>query len=47
MTLTKRQKQVLDFLVAFHDKQAHSPSFEEMVHSPAGPQGRLIGQPFI
>jgi repressor LexA len=33
MTLTKRQKQVLDFLVAFHDKHGYSPSFEEMARS--------------
>jgi len=30
MTLTKRQKQILDFLVGFHDKHGYSPSFEEM-----------------
>jgi repressor LexA len=30
MTLTKRQKQVLDFLVSFVDKHGYSPSFEEM-----------------
>ena len=30
MTLTKRQKQVLDFLVAFHNKHGYSPSFEEI-----------------
>jgi len=33
MTLTKRQKQVLDFLVTFHDKHGYSPSFEEMARS--------------
>src|ERR1700683_5153889 len=33
MTLTKRQKQVLDFLVGFHDKHGYSPSFEEMARS--------------
>lgn len=30
MTLTKRQKQVLDFLIAFQDKHGYAPSFEEM-----------------
>jgi repressor LexA len=30
MTLTKRQKEVLDFLVAFVNKQGYSPSFEEI-----------------
>ena len=33
MTLTKRQKEVLDFLVSFHNKHGYSPSFEEMAHS--------------
>src|SRR5580704_17258452 len=33
MTLTKRQKEVLDFLVAFHNKHGYSPSFEEMARS--------------
>ncbi len=30
MTLTKRQKQVLDFLIGFQDKHGYAPSFEEM-----------------
>jgi repressor LexA len=30
MTLTKRQKEVLDFLVAFVNKHGYSPSFEEI-----------------
>jgi repressor LexA len=30
MTLTKRQKEVLDFLVGFVNKQGYSPSFEEI-----------------
>ncbi len=30
MTLTKRQKEVLDFLVSFVNKQGYSPSFEEI-----------------
>ena len=30
MTLTKRQKQVLDYLVAFMNKNGYSPSFEEI-----------------
>ncbi len=30
MTLTKRQKEVLDFLVAFTNKRGYSPSFEEI-----------------
>ncbi len=30
MALTKRQKQVLDFLVGFLDKHGYSPSYEEM-----------------
>lgn len=29
-TLTKRQKQVLDYLVNFNDKHGYSPSFEEI-----------------
>ena len=33
MTLTKRQKEVLDFLVTFHNKHGYSPSFEEMARS--------------
>src|SRR5258705_13603171 len=33
MTLTKRQKEVLDFLVVFHNKHGYSPSFEEMARS--------------
>lgn len=33
MTLTKRQKEVLDFLVAFHNKHGYSPSFEEIARS--------------
>ena len=30
MVLTKRQKEVLDFLVGFSNKQGYSPSFEEI-----------------
>ena len=30
MTLTKRQKEVLDFLVSFINKHGYSPSFEEI-----------------
>ncbi len=30
MTLTKRQKEVLDFLVSFVNKHGYSPSFEEI-----------------
>lgn len=33
MTLTKRQKQVLDFLVNFMNRQGYSPSYEEMARS--------------
>jgi repressor LexA len=33
MTLTKRQKQVLDFLVIFLNKNGYSPSFEEIARS--------------
>ncbi len=33
MTLTKRQKEVLDFLVGFINKHGYSPSFEEMARS--------------
>jgi len=33
MTLTKRQKEVLDFLVGFHNKHGYSPSFEEIGRS--------------
>ncbi|HEV3219455.1 MAG TPA: transcriptional repressor LexA [Candidatus Acidoferrales bacterium] len=33
MTLTKRQKEVLDFLVGFLNKHGYSPSFEEIAKS--------------
>lgn len=33
MTLTKRQKQVLDLLVSFLNRQGYSPSYEEMAKS--------------
>ena len=33
MTLTKRQKEVLDFLVTFLNKHGYSPSFEEIARS--------------
>jgi len=33
MTLTKRQKEVLDFLVSFLNKHGYSPSFEEIARS--------------
>jgi repressor LexA len=33
MTLTKRQKEVLDFLVTFVNKRGYSPSFEEIGRS--------------
>src|SRR6201987_2985435 len=33
MTLTKRQKEVLDFLVNFVNKHGYSPSFEEIARS--------------
>ena len=33
MTLTKRQKEVLDYLVSFHNKHGYSPSFEEIAHA--------------
>ncbi len=33
MALTKRQKEVLDFLVSFLNKHGYSPSFEEIAHS--------------
>jgi repressor LexA len=33
MALTKRQKQVLDFLVGFLNKRGYSPSYEEMAKS--------------
>src|SRR3974390_2879466 len=33
MTLTKRQKEVLDFLVSFHNKHGYAPSFEEIARS--------------
>jgi repressor LexA len=32
MTLTKRQKQVLDYLVGFLNKNGYSPSFDEIAH---------------
>lgn len=32
MALTKRQKQVLDYLVTFLNKRGYSPSFEEIAH---------------
>lgn len=32
-TLTKRQKQVLDYLVSFTDKRGYSPSFEEIARA--------------
>ena len=32
-TLTKRQKQVLDYLVSFTDKHGYSPSFEEIARA--------------
>ena len=35
MTLTKRQKEVLDFLVSFVNKQGYSPSFEEIARGAA------------
>ncbi len=33
MALTKRQKEVLDYLVSFLNKRGYSPSFEEIAHS--------------
>ena len=33
MTLTKRQKEVLDFLVGFVNKHGYSPSFEEIARA--------------
>src|ERR1700681_2289320 len=33
MTLTKRQKEVLDFLVGFANKHGYSPSFDEIARS--------------
>jgi len=33
MALTKRQKQVLDFLVGFINEKGYAPSFEEIAHS--------------
>src|ERR1700704_404196 len=33
MTLTKRQKEVLDFLVTFLNKHGYSPSFEEIARA--------------
>ena len=33
MTLTKRQKQVLDYLVGFHNKNKYSPSYEEIAQA--------------
>ena len=33
MTLTKRQKQVLDYLVTFMNKHGYSPSFEEIARA--------------
>jgi repressor LexA len=33
MTLTKRQKEVLDYLVGFLNKNGYSPSFEEIASS--------------
>src|SRR5580704_10868581 len=33
MTLTKRQKEVLDFLVTFVNKHGYSPSFEEIAQA--------------
>jgi repressor LexA len=33
MALTKRQKQVLDFLVGFINRKGYAPSFEEIAHS--------------
>lgn len=33
MTLTKRQKEVLNYLVAFLNKHGYAPSFEEIAHA--------------
>ena len=33
MALTKRQKEVLNYLVTFMDKQGYAPSFEEIAHA--------------
>jgi repressor LexA len=33
MALTKRQKEVLDYLVGFMNKHGYSPSFEEIAHA--------------
>jgi repressor LexA len=33
MTLTKRQKEVLNYLVGFLNKNGYSPSFEEIAHA--------------
>jgi repressor LexA len=33
MALTKRQKEVLDFLVGFLNRKGYAPSFEEIAHS--------------
>jgi len=33
MTLTKRQKEVLDYLVSFLNKHGYAPSFEEIAHA--------------
>ena len=33
MTLTKRQKQVLDCLINFQNKNKYSPSYEEIAHA--------------
>jgi repressor LexA len=33
MTLTKRQKEVLNYLVAFLNKNGYAPSFEEIAHA--------------
>jgi repressor LexA len=33
MALTKRQKEVLDYLVSFMNKHGYSPSFEEIAHA--------------
>lgn len=33
MTLTKRQKEVLNYLVGFMNKNGYSPSFEEIAHA--------------
>jgi repressor LexA len=33
MALTKRQKEVLDYLVSFLNKHGYSPSFEEIAHA--------------